>query len=52
MHFVVREDLLTHYSEFFRAALTGGFKEAADKIVTLKDEDPDVFGVFVHWLYL
>lgn len=49
--FVVHEHLLTHYSDFFRAALTGDFKEAEDKIVRLEEEDPTVFEFFVHWLY-
>lgn len=49
--FVAHEALLTHYSDFFRAALNGKFKEAADKRITLADEDPVVFECFVHWLY-
>jgi hypothetical protein len=49
--FVVHEQLLTHYSEFFRAALTGRFKEVEDKVVKLEDTRPRVFECFVHWLY-
>ncbi|KAH3948663.1 hypothetical protein HBH70_071730 [Parastagonospora nodorum] len=49
--FVVHQGLLTHYSEFFRAALTGRFKEAEDKVVKLEDQSPRIFEVFVHWLY-
>jgi hypothetical protein len=48
---VVHEHLLTHYSGFFRAALTGGFKEAEDKTVKLKEDQPLTFELFVHWLY-
>ncbi|KAL1591647.1 hypothetical protein SLS60_011645 [Paraconiothyrium brasiliense] len=49
--FVVHEALLTHYSEFFRAALQGGFQEAKTKTVTLKDDSSSTFELFVHWLY-
>jgi hypothetical protein len=49
--FVVHEHLLTHHSEFFRAALIGNFKEAKDKVVRLEDIDPFIFECFVHWLY-
>lgn len=49
--FAVHETLLTHFSEFFRAALNGNFKEAMDKRITLEDEDPATFECFVHWLY-
>lgn len=48
--FVVYEALLTHYSEFFKAALTGEFKEAKEKFVTLEEEDKYTFEIFVHWL--
>ncbi|KAF1939775.1 hypothetical protein EJ02DRAFT_351559, partial [Clathrospora elynae] len=51
VHFVVHESLLTQRSKFFRAALTGRFKEDADKIVRLQDEEPSHFEFFVHWLY-
>jgi hypothetical protein len=49
--FVVHENLLVHYSKFFHAALTGKFKEAEDKTVKLEEDDPDIFELFVHWLY-
>ncbi|KAH3997395.1 hypothetical protein HBI26_202640 [Parastagonospora nodorum] len=50
--FIVREDLLVHYSKFFRAALTGNFSEARDKTVKLAEDDPKTFEFFAHWLYL
>jgi hypothetical protein len=49
--FVVHESLLIHYSEFFRAALTGRFKEAEEKAVTLEEAEPAVFGFCADWLY-
>jgi hypothetical protein len=42
---------LTHYSEFFRAAFTGNFREATDKVVKLAITDPHIFECYVHWLY-
>lgn len=47
----MHEKLLTHQSEFFRAALTGKFKEAEEKVVRLHDTEPEVFECVVHWLY-
>lgn len=49
--FVVHEALLIHYSAFFRAALQGGFKEAETKSVTLEEDWPFIFEIFVHWMY-
>jgi hypothetical protein len=49
--FAVHESLLTHSSAFFRAALSGQFKEASERCVTLDGEDPVVFEFFVYWLY-
>ncbi|KAF1960296.1 hypothetical protein CC80DRAFT_385944, partial [Byssothecium circinans] len=49
--FVVHEALLIRYSKFFRAALTNGMKETQEKAVTLADEGPETFELFVHWLY-
>ena len=31
--------------------MTGKFKEAVDRTVTLQEDDPLVFEFFVHWLY-
>lgn len=44
-------DLLCHVSRFFRAALKGGFQEEKEKRVTLRDDDPSAFRLFVLWLY-
>lgn len=49
--FVVHLELLTYHSPFFRAALTGNFKEADSKTVTLECENAQIFEFFVHWLY-
>jgi len=47
----VHEQLLVHHSGFFRAALTGNFKEAQEKVITLENDDSITFEFFVHWLY-
>ncbi|OAL48834.1 hypothetical protein IQ07DRAFT_681540 [Pyrenochaeta sp. DS3sAY3a] len=49
--FTVHKELLIDSSEFFRGALTGEFKSAKEKEVTLKEDDPLLFEVFLHWLY-
>lgn len=51
VRFVVHEALLTHHSPFFRAALTGKFKEAEEKVVRLPEEQPSVVESFVYWVY-
>lgn len=36
---------------FFRAALQGGFREAFEKIITLPEDEPDVFSALLEHLY-
>lgn len=50
--FVVHRDILVTQSTFFRAALTGGFAEGQSLIVTFPDDDPNIFGMYYHWVYL
>lgn len=47
----MHESTLAYYSGFFRKALLGKFSEGKSKTVTLKDEETDIFELFVHWLY-
>lgn len=49
--FGVHKGILIRRSAFFRTALTGTFKEATEGTVTLQEDNPKVFGVFVSWLY-
>lgn len=49
--FGVHQGVLVQRSPFFQAALTGKFKEAMEGRIILHDGDPDVFAVFVSWLY-
>lgn len=43
--------LLSHHSEFFRAALEHNFKEGIERKVTLLEDDPRDFEMFVYWLH-
>jgi hypothetical protein len=43
--------LLVEYSTFFAAALNGNFAEGKTHCVALPEEDPDIFQIFVQWLY-
>jgi hypothetical protein len=47
----VHKELLCSASEYFRAALGTGFKEAADKTLTMQDECPIAFAVIYGFLY-
>ncbi|KAF2491103.1 hypothetical protein BU16DRAFT_621758 [Lophium mytilinum] len=49
--YIIHLDLLIHYSEYFRAAFTGSFKEAEDKKISLSDVKKSTFDRFVDWLY-
>ncbi|KAF2809743.1 uncharacterized protein BDZ99DRAFT_571505 [Mytilinidion resinicola] len=49
--YTIRLDLLVHYSEYFRAAFTGSFKEAEEKKIHLSDVEESTFDYFMDWLY-
>jgi hypothetical protein len=49
--FFLHCDLVSIESEVFSKALTGSFKEAKEYIVEKDEEDPDLFGFFVEYLY-
>ncbi|KAL8669832.1 MAG: hypothetical protein Q9168_005597 [Polycauliona sp. 1 TL-2023] len=48
--FHVHKGLICESSPFFRAAFTGGFKENSGSML-LEEDDPNVFGHLVQWLY-
>ena len=48
--YTIHEDLLAHYSPFFKAALQGNFAEAESKTVTLNAHPIDVEH-FIFWIY-
>ena len=48
----MHRSLLVHYSEFFRAALEGRFKENEEATVRLPEQKTGTFKFFLHWLYV
>jgi hypothetical protein len=50
-NFTVHRDLLNFYSSYFQSALGGSCKESEENLIILPEDDPDVFELFVHWLY-
>lgn len=49
--FSIHEGLIRGSSDFFDKAMGGTWKEAADRVINLPDDDPDVFRIYLHWLY-
>ena len=49
--FSVHKGLVCHRSKFFDAAFNGSFSEASTGIVTLTEEDPEIFDIVHTWLY-
>jgi hypothetical protein len=49
--FYLHLDLLTAESERFSNSLTGRFKEAEERAIEIEDEETDLFGFFVEYLY-
>lgn len=47
----IHKRLLTTYSRFFHDALRSISRGAHDNIVTLPEDDPDTFTLFIQWLY-
>ncbi|KAF2117524.1 hypothetical protein BDV96DRAFT_597455 [Lophiotrema nucula] len=49
--YILHTAFLSHYSGYFRGALSGKFSETDDGVVKLKDVDTDVFSIFADWIY-
>ncbi|USP79103.1 hypothetical protein yc1106_06377 [Curvularia clavata] len=49
--FYLHSGLLIAESDRFAKDLTGGFKEAEEKTIELEEEDPELFGFFVEYIY-
>lgn len=49
--FYIHSALLLHESDRLAKCVGGGFKEEMDKTVALEEEDPELFGYFVEYLY-
>ncbi|KAL4904480.1 hypothetical protein BDW74DRAFT_179054 [Aspergillus multicolor] len=49
--FYVHETVLRQNPEFFDKALTGQWEEACMRVAHLPEDDPQIFAIFVHWIY-
>ncbi|KAL6900427.1 hypothetical protein GGI43DRAFT_383903 [Trichoderma evansii] len=49
--FSVHEHLICRTSEYFKRAMNAYWGTSTSGSVTLKEEDPEVFEVYLHWLY-
>jgi hypothetical protein len=49
--FNVYKDLLTHHSDYFRAALKDCWEEGLTETILLPDEDSPVFESFIYWMF-
>lgn len=49
--YLLHKAFLTHYSEYFRNALKGPWKEAEEGVIPLEDIDLGVLNIFTNWLY-
>ena len=49
--FDLHRGLLCASSDFFKAVITGDFKERAQNEIKLPEQDIKIFRFFVHWLY-
>lgn len=48
---MVHKDLLTFYSDYFRGALNGSFREAIESKISLPDVCVETMELFVHFIY-
>ncbi|KAI5251711.1 putative autophagy protein Apg5 [Aureobasidium subglaciale] len=49
--FTIHKNLLCFYSDYFRGAFNGNFKEANEKKISLPDEDLGLFWIFHGFIY-
>ncbi|KAF2731071.1 hypothetical protein EJ04DRAFT_418566, partial [Polyplosphaeria fusca] len=49
--FLAHEGTLIKYSEFFKRALSGSWVESDLRIITLPEDDPEIFELFLNYLY-
>jgi hypothetical protein len=48
---VAHESFLTMRSEFFRRAMNGAWEEADTRVVKLPEDDPDIFALYINYVY-
>lgn len=49
--FCVHEELLRASACFFKAALSHDWKEARSRTISLNSDEPEIFRLYMHWLY-
>lgn len=49
--FHIHESVLCTSSLFFKAAMSGSWKESKEHTLELPEDDPKIFSVYSHWLY-
>lgn len=49
--FSVHENLICSSSDFFNKAIQGDWKESGERLIRLREHSPDVFMIYLHWLY-
>lgn len=48
----IHENLVSGISDFFRSAFNSGFKESHEDRLTMPEDDPHSFELFIRWLYI
>lgn len=49
--FTVHEHLICSSSEVFKSAMNGNWETSIKRSVNLGEEDPELFDLYLHWLY-
>jgi hypothetical protein len=49
--FTVHEGLICASSAFFKAAMSHNWQESEKRTVRLEEDEPDLFGIYLNWLY-
>lgn len=52
MKWCLHENLLSSVSDFFKSAFNSGFKESVEGKISMPEDDPQAFELFVRWLYI
>lgn len=47
----VHENLICGSSDFFKIAMSSVWRESRGRSIELKDDKPDTFEIYQHWLY-
>ncbi|KAE9376493.1 hypothetical protein N431DRAFT_332001, partial [Stipitochalara longipes BDJ] len=49
--FTIHKDFICFYSPFFASAFNSPYKEGQTQVMSLYEIDPEIFGMFVSWIY-